>query len=119
LSLNLISTRHRFRGRREHLWTGSADPLRQVSPGDDKACVGGRLIGAGDLFYEPITLSKQEKASRGCDRRGDRETIFHRRPIIQRWAQDGLQLPRSSTEPHVIAVDGLGSLIRALTPRRA
>src|SRR5437016_7753017 len=35
------------------------------SPGDDKVCVGGRLIGAGDLFYEPITLSRQEKAGRG------------------------------------------------------
>lgn len=54
--------------------------------------------------------SRQERASRGFSHRGDREMIFHRRPIIQRWAQDGLQLPRSSTEPHVIAVDGLGSL---------
>jgi len=65
LSLDLINTRHRFKTRRQRLWTGSADPLRQVSPGDDKVCVGGRLIGAGDLFYEPITLSRQEKAGRG------------------------------------------------------
>ena len=42
--------------------------------------------------------------------RGDRVMIFYRRPIIQRWTQDGLQWSRSSTEPHVIAVDDLGSL---------